>query len=511
MSRPWGIALAIAAFAWLLYARTLTADFVWDARAKVLGSDFIHNPANLPDVLTGRVLTRDVLDNNRPGNLLSLMIDAALWGKSPAGYHATSITLHALACAMLFLLLARLLEGQEWREGAAALGALVFAAHPLNCESVCEVSYREDLLVLASILAALLAAMEFMRKPGRLRNALLGALCCLALLYGVSAKENGAAGLAALAAYWLLWRGKEPRRPWSALAACATLLVAGFLVARFTLRPAHSIIFTQPPGRLGGSLGQTLLIQPRIWAMEFTQVIAPHALCADYGGYSLRDLGLGTAAVIVALVIAGQLLLAWRARLFAFGAILFWAGLLPVANLVPLYRPMADRFLYVPLAGVAMIVAQGLAMAGGKLRPAVYSIAILWICWAASLTFRREAIWHDSLTLWQATAADNPYSETAANNLGWALLKENRNAEAGDAFIRDIRLTGGKDADPWAGLALACDAAGQSVTADQYFRRAAGLDARYAHPQELVEALVAEPDVAAKMEVLARRNSQPVK
>jgi hypothetical protein len=60
------LALAIGCIAWVLYAPALTADFVWDARAKVLDSDFIHNPANLGDVLTGRVLGRDVRRARRP-------------------------------------------------------------------------------------------------------------------------------------------------------------------------------------------------------------------------------------------------------------------------------------------------------------------------------------------------------------------------------------------------------------------------------------------------------------
>jgi tetratricopeptide (TPR) repeat protein len=212
--------------------------------------------------------------------------------------------------------------------------------------------------------------------------------------------------------------------------------------------------------------------------------------------------------VIVALVMAGQLFLAWRGRVFALGAVVFWAGLLPVANLVPLYRPMADRFLYVPMAGVAMIVAQGLAISG-KWRPAACGIAGLWICWAAILTFQREAVWHNSLTLWQATAAENPYSNTAQNNLGWALLKADRNPEAAAAFRSALRLVLQKDADSWAGLALATDAAGFHAEADTDYRRAIGLDARYAHPGELVRALVTEPADAAKLEVLARRVHAP--
>lgn len=509
VSRQSLLALAVACLAWLLYAPALTADFVWDARAKVLINDFIHDPANLPDVLTGRVLTRDVLDNNRPGNLLSLMIDSALWGRRPAGYHATSVTLHAAVCAMLFLLLARLLPaGGTW---PAFVAALAYAVHPLDCESVSEVSYREDLLVTASILAALFAAMAFLRKPGLWRNLLLGGVCCLALLFGVASKENGIAGPVVLGCYGLLWRRKEPRLPWACLLASACLVVFGFLAARFTLRPEHSIVFTSAPQRLGGSLTNTLLIQVRIWAMEFSQVIVPHDLCADYGPYSLRNYSVPLSAVVVALAIAAQIFLGFRNRLFAFGSVLFWAGLLPVSNIVPIFRPMADRFLYLPLAGMAMLLAQALFLAR-NLRPvaraALYTVVVLGICANAAVTFRREPVWHDSVALWQDTASRNPRSTTAANNLGWALLAANRIPDAAAWFNRAIQLTGGAEADPWSGLALAFEAAGRPAAADNAFNRAVGLDARYAHPDELVRALVAEPDVAGKLELLARRNTK---
>jgi tetratricopeptide (TPR) repeat protein len=504
------LALAVACIAWLLYSPALSADFVWDARSKVLISDFIHDPANLPDVLTGRVLTRDVLDNNRPGNLLSLMIDAALWGRRPAGYHATSITLHAAVCAMLFLLLVRLLPapGGVW---PAFIAALVFAVHPLNCEPVSEVSYREDLLVAASILVALFAAMAFLQKPSLWRNLLPGALCSIALLFGVSSKENGIAGPVVLIAYWLLWRRKEPRLPWALLLSVSSLLVLGFVAARFTLRPRHSVIFTANAPRLGGSLANSLLIQLRIWAMEFSQVILPHDLCADYGLNSL-SFSLPVSAVAVAVAVAAQIVLVFRDRLFALGALLFWAGLLPVSNIVPIFRPMADRFLYVPLLGLAMLLAQALFLAR-NLRPparaALRGALILWIGAALVITFRREAVWQDSLALWQDTAARNPRSDTAANNLGWALLDADRLPEAAASFERAIQLTHGVQPDPWAGFALASDAAGRPATADLAYRRALALDTRYAHPEELVRALTTEAGTAARLEALARRNKTP--
>jgi len=508
--RPPLLALAVACIAWLLYAPTLGADFVWDARAKVLGSDFIHNPANLPDVITGRVLTRDVLDNNRPGNLLSLMVDAAIWGKRPAGYHATSVTLHAVICGMLFLLMARLLPapGGTW---PAFFAAVMYAVHPLNVEAVSEVSYREDLLVTASILAALFMAMEFMRRPGIWRNAMLGAGCCAALVYGVSAKENGAAGPLILACYWLLWRRRERVLPWAGLVIAAFAVVFGFVVARFTMVPQHSAVFTERPTQLGGSLGQTLLIQPRIWAMEWTQIIFPHDLCADYGAYSLQNFVEPISAEAVGLIVLVQIFLGFRSRVFAFGSAIFWAGLLPVSNLMPLYRPMADRFLYLPLTGLAMVLARGLYAARrlpGWGRVCVYTAVILCIGGGAAVSFFRERVWHDSLALWQDTAAVNPGSYTAADNLGWALAGAGRNGEAAEAFRRAIRMTRGKEADAWAGLALAEDAEGLRMFSDAAYGQAVSLDVRYGHPEELMKALVIESDVAGKLEVLVKRNTK---
>jgi tetratricopeptide (TPR) repeat protein len=182
-----------------------------------------------------------------------------------------------------------------------------------------------------------------------------------------------------------------------------------------------------------------------------------------------------------------------------------------VANLVPLYRPLADRFFYLPQVGLAMMLARGL-VAAGRLRPegrlTVYCGVGAWICTMGVMTFQREPVWHDSLTLWQDTAAVNPYSTTAADNLGWALFDAGRDGEAVGAFQRAIQLTHEKDPDPWAGLAVASEGVGATAAADAAYEKAVGLDARYGHPEELVAALVLERDDAGKLEVLARRNTK---
>jgi tetratricopeptide (TPR) repeat protein len=203
-------------------------------------------------------------------------------------------------------------------------------------------------------------------------------------------------------------------------------------------------------------------------------------------------------------VIAAMIFLATRNRLAALGVTWFWAALLPVSNIVPLFIPMADRFLYVPLLGASILVALAIH-AVGKFRPWAFAVAALAICACTVITFRREAVWHDSLALWQDTVAQNPRSAPAQNNLGWALLDSNRGADAALSFQRAISLAAGHMPDAWAGLALARDATGQTTAADDAYRRAIQLDPRYAHPQELVRALTEEPAEAGKLEVVASR------
>jgi hypothetical protein len=111
-----------------LYAPTLRGEFVYDSIAQVLYSDYIHTPANWDDVLTLRVVGRDELDRNRPMHLASLMLDAAIWKKEPFGYRLTSVLLHALNAALLFLFIAVVLRSQTVVAGDGDATANVAAA-----------------------------------------------------------------------------------------------------------------------------------------------------------------------------------------------------------------------------------------------------------------------------------------------------------------------------------------------------------------------------------------------
>jgi len=477
----------------LLYLPMLRADFVWDARAQVLTGDYIQQSKHWIDVLTLRVLTHDVLDFNRPVHLASMMIDAAVWGRNPLGFHLTNLLMHVAAVGLVIGVGRRL--GAS--EAAAFLAGLFFAVHPLLCETVAEPSYREDLLVMLFTLAAIWFVA---RQPFRRIDGVAAALCCF---LAVGAKESGAATplLVAMAAWFV--HGRKSWKTW-APAVIGCFVVSGtFLVLRFVLEPKTSVIFTNPPSRLGGTVLDSVLIQTRITAFYLRQLIWPTELCADYGVMSLKHYPLGFALTALILVIVLQAWLATKSRLCMLGSTLYWLALLPVSNLVPIYRPMADRFLYLPMAGMALVLA-GVATWLRWGKAAILSS----LCIAALLggvCVKRQAVWQNSVALWTDTRARNPLSFDAPNNLAAAFVDAGHPAKALEPAAYAIKLSNAKSADPLSIQAMALDALGRTAEAEESMRQAIALDARYGNPDQLVEALTCEKPHAERLKIIIKR------
>ena len=285
LSECW-LPLALAAVAFLVYWPSLKSDFVYDARIEILEEGFVTSLSNLPAILSLKVLGMNLVLADRPGQLLYLMFNAAIWGREPFGYHLSSNALHAANVALLFVLLRRLMANELIeRTGSDALKAqmalvaatLIFALHPIATESVAGVSFSSDLLVTFFTLVALLAATFFRPVSSRLAwlTGGLGAFCAFT---SVTCKESGLATALLLIVYWFLFRRGEPKAPWLWFLGSATVLTAIFLAARFLfVRPG-----AVPLHYLGGSFSQVFLIQPRLWAFMMAKLVWPVQFSADY-------------------------------------------------------------------------------------------------------------------------------------------------------------------------------------------------------------------------------------
>ena len=518
MNKRWTIltAVLLAALAAGLYSPSLRAEFVYDDFSQIVIDDYIHDFRNIPEVLSLRVLGRDELDYNRPVMLLSMMVDSLIWGRQPVGYHLTSLLMHAGCTVLLFTLLLRILpkllpSDDPTGRLRVALGSLVaaaiFAVHPANSEAVCVPSFREDVLVAMFILIGLHLAERFPAAK-RWKTYLIGGACTLCMGLAVGSKETGAIAPVLLAVYWLCFGDRSRWRAWAGLVGAVTLVIGAFLVARFMLHVDESAIFLQSPRYMGGSFGEAIRIQPPIWVFNLGNIIWPDKLCADQTLAVVERISLGVAIVGLVAAMGVLALSARKNRAVAFGLIMFWLAIGPVSNFVPMYRPIADRYLYLPMLGVCVVLGAWLCRVKWPMRK--WSLVGVLIAAAAGctvlgvMTARRVSVWQSSLSLWQDTIERNEHSDTGYNNLGFALYWEARYAEAIDAFTQASRLDP-RMGDCWAGAAITFDAMGKPEAAERMLQEAISRKQIYAEPDRLVAALWWERHQADKLQLIANR------
>jgi tetratricopeptide (TPR) repeat protein len=505
--------VAVAAAA--LYLPILSADFVYDDIPQVLTDSYIHNHTNILEVLSLKVMNKDVIDNNRPVMLLSLMVDSLVWGKLPFGYHLTNLLLHSLCSAMVFILicniLGELLPDKKSDAGclaAAFIAGMVYAVHPVNSEAVCVVTFREDLLATFFTLFVLILATKFPAER-KIDNFLFVAVIFIASFAAVGAKENGVAASVYLFLYWLIVRKAEKWRIWIkpiAAAFAATLL---FLVLRFTIIPGESAIFSEKAAYLGGSFSQMCAIQPRIWLYQLIEIFWPPLLCADISGYSIRNITMSMALIVLLFIFVVSIFLIRKNRGIGIGIMFYIVAILPVSNFVPIFKPAADRYLYLPMFGAGLALASivcRLKIQRKIFKILAFAFAGIIFLYLSCFTIERELVWNNGLALWQDTVNKNPYSYTGNNNLGFVLY-EKGDFEQAVIFFKKAAELDKKSADPIAGLAITYDAMGMAAMADELTRKAIAMDSIYADYEKMIRTFVWTPQNAQKLRIIIERIS----
>jgi len=445
LSAVW-VPLLLAAVTFLIYGPSLQSDFVYDAHKEILEEGFITSPANLAAVLSLKVLGMNLILGSRPGQMLYLMLNAAIWGSEPWGYHLCSNLLHAMNVALLFVLLRRfitteitgLAKSAVWKAQLAAIAVtLIFALHPISVETVANVSYSSDLLVAFFTLLALIAATSFRAENLRIAiiTGCLGTLCALA---AVTCKESGIAAAPLLIVYWFLFRRGEAKGPWLLFLGAASALTAIFLAARFYFAPPSPDHLSY----LGGSFSHVFLIQPCLWIFMMGKLLWPTQLSADYTLADMNLLSTPIALLILLAVILLQTWLAAKSRLGVFGVAVYWLGLVTVSNFIPLNRILADRFYYLPLAGIAMQLLALLLLTLNMRR--VFWLALV-PCFGALLpltllTVNRENVFANDFSLWSDTLRTSPHSERGRLGLGWVFYQREQPDDAIGEFEKSLEI-----------------------------------------------------------------------
>jgi len=430
-----------------IYVNSLGGDFVWDDRALVLVNPMVQTLGQSLEAFQGKLrLFNTAIGYYRPLALLSIVLDRTVWGERAFGFHLTNLLLHLGCVLALFFLLERLFGRWTalWTSG-------LFAAFAVHTENVAFISGRMDVLCTLFVLLCLL----FFFRPSPPSPGTLF-LCFLLTLCSLLSKELGVVLVFLLPLGGLFF---YPRKTWGG----HILRIAAFLVPAFAI---YGVLRIQAIGALTlpvrppFPLSQRLLFLPELLLRYLALQVFPLNLNAMHRIYPPPNIP-GFLVPLSVLTIAAftLFLLSRRSRLVGLGSLWFLAALLPVMNLLPMVVPMmADRFLYLPSAGFALLltgIPEALEGKKGKGNPSIKRglwVVLLAIGLANGVfTVLRNPVWKDEMTLFTRCVEQSPGSALARNNLGYAYYREGDWQRAEQEYRRAIALSPGF-ADPHATL-----------------------------------------------------------
>jgi len=373
--------------------------------------------------------------NWTPLTWLSHMLDVELFGLAPAGHHLVNVVLHIANTVLLFALLRRMTGALR----RSALVAALFAVHPLHVESVAWIAARKDLL---STLFGLLALWWYAGFAALGRRRDYGLSLLFAALSLLAKQMLVTLPLLLLLLDWWPLRRLAPDRPPGprrrdrrSAPSVADLVVekAPFFALSFA---ASAVAFLAQ--RQGGSVAdlEMLSLWRRIdnavvsWVVYVEQTVLPVGLCAFYPFPRAPHPGWLFGASLLGLI-AVSVVAVWtlrRHRYLAVGWLWFLVTLAPVIGLIQIgNQALADRYTYVPLIGLFIMVSFGAADLLDRWRAPDRAFAMLCLalpCALAVPASLQVRTWKDDRVVFERALAVTEGSFTAHNNLGNVLQEQ---------------------------------------------------------------------------------------
>ena len=413
------------------YSNSLTGSFHFD-------DVFIfQNPA----IIHGGVFAG--WDGTRYIPELSFMLNYALGGRDPLGWHVVNLILHGVTAVLVYvfarLLMKRVGQSSEHEAWLPLAAALLFAVHPIQTGAVDYISQRVSILAaLFYLTTVILFILARTRSSGSAKWLLwVGAL--LAGLLAMKCKENSfTLPFAVLLTEWLLAPKGAWRERWPALA---------FLLLLPVIPLSHLDIMQDPGTALTRQTADVtrwsyLLTESHVVATYLRLLFLPLGQNLDYDYPLVQGLDPLTCCAIALhlALMAACVAVLWKRERFhpllavaAFGLLWFYLTLAVESGLVPIRDVIFEHRLYLPSAGFIVAAVSLAAWALGKVPGAVLRhgaaivlVAALSLCFG-SLSYARNRVWHDEVSLWSDVAQKSPHKARGHSNLAIAYQAIGRN------------------------------------------------------------------------------------
>ncbi len=415
-----------------------------------------------------------------PLTLMSLMLDNELFGLTPRWYHLTNLLFHVANTLLLFFVLNRMTKS-PWK---SAFVAALFALHPLHVESVAWIAERKDVLSTFFWMLTLIAYVHYVEHP-RLKSYLA---VLVFFIMGLMAKPMLVTlpFVMLLLDYWPLQRfgqktvalevkagpdksvfvnkkkaksGKKPSLQNIVKSArpvehkCGWAETRRLLIEKiplFVLVPLFSVLTYIAEGEAVINFPWNVRVRNALvsYVIYIGKTVWPTGLAVFYPHPGLLPLwqAMG-AALLLAAVTAAVILAAKRFPYLAIGWLWFAGTLAPVIGIVQIGSfGRADRFTYIPLIGLFIMVAWGVPelLKGWRYRrEALAASSTLIVCSLSIAAWIQAGYWRDSITLYDHTLKVTDHNAIIYTNRGITYSKLGNFQQAIADFDRAMQINPG--------------------------------------------------------------------
>ena len=468
--------LLIIFISFLVYLNALRNGFVWDDMVLIADNEGIKKWDSFLENFV-----RDFFDTTddtiefkygyyRPIISFSYMIDYAVWGLKPWGFHLSNIIFHTVSCILVYSVFNSLFNNRT----ISIITALLFACHPIHTESVTWISGRTDIIAGMFFLSAFYLYQKAIHSlPINEKNCSLNSpevlklflkhgkifYVCSIILFALAmlCKEMVATLPFLLIAYTHYFAGLRNRGQFKISLLLSTpyfFVILLYGVIRFIILGIHTVV--NPGGEeMRGFYPTTLSFTKTIFIYLFKLIYPAHlsAYIQNPMSFSITEptiiLSIFGVAVLIFLIV-------WLKKRWAgmsFLILFYLVTLLPLSNFIRISAPWdmgfvtAERFLYIPSLGFCGIISVLLTNAWKTLKCSFsileYVTILLFIAlliFYSGRTLSRNRDWIDEKTFFSKTLKEAPNAALLHHAMGNVYVREENYEKALDYYKNSLEL-----------------------------------------------------------------------
>jgi tetratricopeptide (TPR) repeat protein len=472
----------------IVYNNSLSNEFVYDDFATIVENKHLEHPGTFIPALFNRSYFKvaSLEASYRPVATLSYFLIYSVAELDSFYFHLASLLLHMFNAMLVYWMANLVLQNRL----QALIAGLLFACHPALSEAVNCISYNEDLLAGFFFLLAFIFYIR-MEADSITSNIRYYALALLFYFLGLLSKEMAITLPAIILLYDLTLRNADGHslslKHLSSILKKRKYFYSGYIAVSLFYLLIRFILLTSPrefmkPASTG--LFERVMFLPGHIFSFIRMALYPNNLTADYV-FSYPDSffdSMNLAGFVVVIGLAGASFVIYRhCKEIFFGIWWFLITLFPVSNLITIYHPFAERYLYLPLIGLCLVVSILVSALARKIvnHPTAATLAtllpvIVVVSLYAKATMARNRVWQNNFVLWTTTVQTSPDSPIARGGLGMAYLDQGRLDEAREQFEMAIRLLP-NDYQSYYNLGLVYHRKGNWQTAVDNFKRSVAI------------------------------------